>query len=150
MARARDIWNWNPNRVDRRAGLRSLATARHATSKSGLASARETITYACKIKETANGCRRCACSEAWQALQIVAQGSFARNVQIDEQSRALQNGQNQAKREADEEKAAVEGVPNLRRRRSAFVLHYGDHFFQWLCADFARSGERMVKDVNQK
>lgn len=150
MARARDIWNWNRNRVDRRARLRPLAAARHAACQSVLASPLESIIYACKIKETADGCWRCACREARQAFQVLAQGSFARHVQVDEQSRAAQNGEDQAKRETDEEKAALKEVPNLGRRRVAFVLHHGDDFFQWFCADFARSGERMVKHVDQK
>jgi collagenase-like PrtC family protease len=106
--------------------------------------------YACKIKETANGSRRSACSKTRQEVEVLAQRSFAEHVQVDEQTRASQNGQNQAKRETDEEKAALKEVPNLRKRRVAFVLHHGDDFFQWFCADFARSGERMVEHVNQK
>jgi len=84
-----------------------MAAARRATCQSGLALGREVFMYACKIQETANGCWRCAFGEARQAFQVVAQGSFAEHVQVDEQSRASQNGQNQAKRETDEEKAAL-------------------------------------------
>ena len=72
MARAGDVRNWNSHRVDRRAGLLPMAAARRATCQSGLASARELFMYACKIKETTNGSRRCACGEARQAFQVVA------------------------------------------------------------------------------
>ena len=54
------------------AATSAAAAARRATCQSGLASARELFMYACKIKETANGSRRCACGEARQAFQVVA------------------------------------------------------------------------------
>ncbi len=54
------------------AATSAVAAARRAASQSGLASARESIMYACKIKETANGSRSCACGEARQAFQVVA------------------------------------------------------------------------------
>jgi hypothetical protein len=50
----------------------AAALARRATCQSGLASARELLMYACKIKETANGSWRCARREARQAFQVVA------------------------------------------------------------------------------
>jgi len=33
---------------------------------------REIILYACKIKETTNGSRRCACGKARQEVEVVA------------------------------------------------------------------------------
>jgi hypothetical protein len=42
------------------------------TCQSGLASALELFMYACKVKETANGSRSCACGEARQAFEVVA------------------------------------------------------------------------------
>jgi hypothetical protein len=54
------------------AATSAAAAARRATCESGLASARELLMYACKIEETANGSRRCACREAGQAFQVVA------------------------------------------------------------------------------
>ena len=66
------------------------------------------VLYACKIKKTTDG-RRCgAFGETRKTLQIIAQRCFARDVQIDEQSGAAQNGQNQAQRKTDKEKAALE------------------------------------------
>jgi len=50
-----------------------LQRAKHrAARQSILVSPRESIMYACKIKETANGSRRCACGEERQAFQVVA------------------------------------------------------------------------------
>jgi hypothetical protein len=49
-----------------------MAATRHATCQSGLALARELFMYACKIKETTNGSRRCACGEARQEVEVVA------------------------------------------------------------------------------
>jgi hypothetical protein len=103
MARAGHIRNWNHHRVDRGSGLLFLAAARSATCQSGLASMRELFMDACKIKETANGSRRCACGEARQAFQVVAQRGLARDVQIDEQSGAAQNGEDEAQGEADKQ-----------------------------------------------
>ena len=54
------------------AATSAAAAARRAASQTVLVSARESIMYACKIKETANGSRRCACGEARQAFQGVA------------------------------------------------------------------------------
>ncbi len=71
--------------------------------QSVLLSGNELFVYACKIEETTNGCRRCACSEARQTFQVVAQGSFAEHVQVDGQSRAAQNGEDQAQGKADTE-----------------------------------------------
>jgi hypothetical protein len=68
---------------------------------------RETYLYACKIKETTNGRWRSACGEARKALEVVTERRFARNVQIDEQSGAAQNGQDQAQRKTDKEEAAL-------------------------------------------
>jgi hypothetical protein len=68
---------------------------------------RETYLYACKIKETTNGRWRSARGKARKALDVVAERRFVRNVQIDEQSGAAQNGQNQAQRKADKKEAAL-------------------------------------------
>jgi hypothetical protein len=63
--------------------------------------------YASKIKETTNGRWRCACCQAGQALKVVAQRRFTRDVQIDEQKRAAANGQKKAQRKTDKKEAAV-------------------------------------------
>jgi hypothetical protein len=63
--------------------------------------------YACKIKETANGRRRRACSQARSTLSLIAKRGVARDVQIDEQKRAAPNGKDKAQREADKEEAAL-------------------------------------------
>ena len=62
--------------------------------------------YACKIEKTTNGSWRGACGQTRQALQIIAKGGLAKHVQIDEQSGAAQNGQEQAQ-ESTEEKTTV-------------------------------------------
>lgn len=54
------------------AATSAVAAARRAASQTVLVSARESIMYACKIKETANGSRSCACGEARQAFEVVA------------------------------------------------------------------------------
>jgi hypothetical protein len=54
------------------AATSAAATARRAASQSVLVSARESIMYACEIKETANGSWRCACGEARQEVEVVA------------------------------------------------------------------------------
>jgi hypothetical protein len=45
---------------------------------------RETLLYACKIKETANGRWRRACCQARETLEIIAQGSVTLNGEVDE------------------------------------------------------------------
>lgn len=72
MPRAVNVRDWNPHRVDRRAGLLPVAAACSAMCQSGLASARELFMYACKIEKAANGSRRCARGKAWQEFQVVA------------------------------------------------------------------------------
>ena len=57
--------------------------------------------YACKVEETTNGSGRCACGEAWQAFQVIAQGSIAPNGEFDERKRAAKNGKDEAQRKAD-------------------------------------------------
>lgn len=74
--------------------------------QSVLPSGNELFMYACEIKETTNGGRRRARGKARKAFKIVAKGRFAKHVQINEQSGASQNGQDQAKKTA-EEKAAL-------------------------------------------
>ena len=59
----------------------------------------ESFMYACKVKETTNGCRRGARGETRQALEVIVERRFARDVQIDEQSGAAENGEDQAQRE---------------------------------------------------
>jgi len=63
--------------------------------------------YACKVKEAANGSGRCALGEERQAFQVVAKRSFAKHVQVNEQSGATQNGEDEAKRKADKEEAPL-------------------------------------------
>ena len=56
----------------------------------------EVILYACKIKETANGSRRCACREARQEVEVVTQGRIAPNGKFDERKRIAENGKDEA------------------------------------------------------
>src|ERR1700751_5951813 len=71
----------------------------------------ESFMYACKVKETADGCWRGARGQARQALQVVVERRFARDVQINEQKRATKNGENKAQRKADTKtKEAVEHI----------------------------------------
>ena len=65
--------------------------------------------YACKIKETTNGGGRRARGKARKAFKIIAQGRFAKHVQVNEQSGASQNGQGQAQKTAEEEAALRSG-----------------------------------------
>src|SRR5690349_8869565 len=84
MARAGNVRNWNSHRVDRCAGVLPMAAARRATCQSGLALACEIFMYACKIKETANGSRRSACSKTRQEVEVLAQRRISSNGEIDE------------------------------------------------------------------
>jgi hypothetical protein len=63
----------------------------------------EIILYACKIKETANGRRRCACGEARQEVEVVAQGRIEPNGEFDERKRATKDGKDEAQRIAEAE-----------------------------------------------
>src|SRR6266446_1645330 len=63
--------------------------------------------YACKIKETTNAGRRGPCGQARQTLEVFAQRRIERNVQIDEQNGASQNGQDQAQEIAHEKAKAA-------------------------------------------
>ena len=69
--------------------------------------------YACEIKETTNGSGGCARGKAWKTFKIGAQGRFAKHVQVDEQSGASQNGQDQAKKIAEEEAVKEWRSPDL-------------------------------------
>jgi len=120
LSRAHNIWNWDADRVDWCAGLFFLAQACAGLNPPSVAAATysaaiksishlgcELFLYACKIKKTTDG-RRCgAFGEARKTLQIIAQRCFARDVQINEQSGAAQNGQDQAQKAA-KEKATIE------------------------------------------
>src|ERR1700751_4458767 len=72
----------------------------HMSDKTVTSFACESFMYACKVKETADGCRRGA---RGQALEVIVERRFARDVQIHEQGGAAQNGQDQAQRETDAE-----------------------------------------------
>jgi len=61
--------------------------------------------YACKIEETTNGCRRGTRGQTGKALEVVTERGFEGNVQVDEQKRAPQDGQDQAQRIAEAEAA---------------------------------------------
>ena len=104
MARAGDFRNWNSHRADRRASLFPMAVTRRTTCQSGLAAARELFLYACKIKETTNGSRRCACGETRQEVEVVAQGRIEPNGEVDERRRATENGKDEAQRETHTQK----------------------------------------------
>jgi hypothetical protein len=84
-----------------------MAAASRAAGQSALALGNDLFAYACKIEETANGSRRGARGQAREAFKIIFEGRFAEHVQINEQSGAAQNGQDQAQRKTDQEKAAL-------------------------------------------
>ena len=100
VARACYVRNWNSHRADRRASLLPVAVTRRITCQSGLAAARELFLYACKIKETTNGSRRCACGEARQEVEVVAQGRIEPNGEVDERKRATKDGKDEAQGKA--------------------------------------------------
>jgi hypothetical protein len=56
--------------------------------------------YARKIKETTNGSRRCACGEARQEVEVVAQGRIEPNGEVDERKRATKDGKDEAQGKA--------------------------------------------------
>ena len=84
-------------------------------------SIREFSLYACKIKETANGGWHSARREARETLEVIAQRRFARDVQIDEQTGAAQDGQDQAQKAADE-KAPLGNWRSLTGRRDCCLI----------------------------
>ena len=132
-----------------------LNTLFNARSRCGLSESssrlrRETSLYACKVKETTNGRWRGTRGEARKKLEVVAQRRFARNVQIDEQSGTAQNGQDQAERETDTEEAALRLPMVCEAAEWLLLLHYGDGLSQRVQAHLARSGKRMIKDIDQK
>ena len=112
---------------------------------------RKIVLYACKVKEAANGSRRCALNKAWQAFQVVAEGRFAKHVRVNEQNRAPQNGQDEAQGQADKEELALklEGW-RVRGSLSLLALHNPHHLPQRLSADPACACEGMVKDEDQE
>jgi hypothetical protein len=61
---------------------------------------REIILYACKIKETTNGRRRCACSEARQEVKVVAEGGVKPDGKLNERKRITKNGKDEAQGKA--------------------------------------------------
>ncbi len=84
--------------------------------------------------------------------KFVTERCFARDVQIDEQSRAAQNGQNQAQRKTDEDEAALRFAEALERgeERSLSPLHHLHHVLERLRAYLARSRKGIIEDVDQK
>jgi hypothetical protein len=60
----------------------------------------EFLLYASKIEETTDGCRRCACGQTGEALEVVAEGAITQNGKFHERKRAAKNGEDQAQREA--------------------------------------------------
>jgi len=68
---------------------------------------RREITFVClQNQKTTNGSWRGTGGEAWKTFEEIAQRRLERNVQVDEQNRTAQNGQNQTQKIA-EEKAAL-------------------------------------------
>ncbi len=61
----------------------------------------EFFLYASKIEETTDGSRRGTRGQARQGLEVIAERRIEEYVQIDEQKRATQNGENEAQGEAD-------------------------------------------------
>jgi len=108
------------------------------------------FSYACKIKEAANGRRRSAYSQTQRTLSIVTERCFARDVQVDEQKRAAQNGQDQAQRKTDQETTLKISLSLGDGQERSFLLQYCHHVSQRFVAHLTRSCEGMVKDINQK
>jgi hypothetical protein len=65
----------------------------------------EFFLYASKIEETTDGSRRGARGQTGKALEVITERRFEGNVQVDEQKRAPQDGQDQAQRIAEAEAA---------------------------------------------
>ena len=76
----------------------------------------EIVLYACKIKETANGSRCCTGGEAWQTFEVVTQRRIAPHGEVNERSRAPQNGQDEAQGETDKEEETLKLAKGLRIR----------------------------------
>src|SRR6266446_10940666 len=108
------------------------------------------LSCACKIEETANGRRRGACSQTQRTLSIVTERCFARDVQVDEQSGAAQNGQNQAQRKTDKETTLKISLSLGGGQERSFHLQYRHHLSQRFVAHLAGPCKGMVKNVNQK
>jgi hypothetical protein len=68
--------------------------------------------YACKIKETTNGRWSGACGEARQALEIVIERTIAQNGELNERTRAAQDGEDEAQGEADTKEQEKVEVPS--------------------------------------
>jgi hypothetical protein len=102
-----DFRNRYADRADWCAGLFLLAQSRGDVSQSISRSTREYFLYACKIKETTDGCGSCSCGEARQALEVVAQRPVAQDGELDEPKRVAEAREDEAQETADKEKATL-------------------------------------------
>ena len=59
--------------------------------------------YACKIQETANGCRRGARGEARKALEVVAERSIAQDGKLNESKPVAEASEDETEKIAEEE-----------------------------------------------
>jgi hypothetical protein len=97
--------------------------------------------YACKIKETTNGCRRSARSEARKALEVLVERSIAQDGKLNESKPVT------GAREDETEKIAEEKAPLGRAWR---LLHCHHRLSQRVQAYPARSCKGVIKHINQE
>ena len=65
--------------------------------------------YACKIKETTNGCRRGARGEARKALEVIVERSIAQDGKLNESKRVAEASEDETEK-ITEEKAPLGSV----------------------------------------
>ena len=104
--------------------------------------------YACKIKETTNGCRRGTRGQARKALEVVTEGAVAQDGELDEPKPVAEAREDQAQ-ETAKEKATIERAAAVRSPASP-ALRCRHRLFQRRQADSACPGKGMVKDIDQK
>ena len=104
--------------------------------------------YACKIKETTNGCRRGTRGQARKALEVVTEGAVAQDGELDEPKPVAEAREDQAQ-ETAKEKATIERAAAVRSPASP-ALRCRHRLFQRRQADSACPGKGMVKHIDQK
>src|SRR5439155_12876844 len=104
-----------------------------------------------KIEETTNGGWRGTRCETWQTLEVIPQGGFKRNVQVDDQETAARVRKNQTQKIAKKKAALKIGRSSMGTQElCSFFLQDLHHLFQRLRAHLACSGKGMVQNVYQK
>jgi len=97
--------------------------------------------YACKIKETTNGCRRGARSETRKALEVIIERSIAQDGKLNESKPVAEVSEDET------EKIAEEKAPLGRASR---LLHCRHRLSQRFQAYPACSCKRVIKHINQE